>query len=370
MNTPIDQAQAACQRLEDFVDADLDETGGGIGWWTTQIGWKHSALLGDYLLASIHGISSSLQQADLATRKYRETEYAQNHALRNEWAKIRAHQGTIDDFVGAGHNLGPAGTERELLLTTWNDHAITSMAQTLDRLAAVVLTVAGVRDDILKTDWGRLASLAKKTPTSSVQFPRQGTFADPGTPGRELQNTFLSNATSWQDHGPQDWLPWLLALRNTNLHRAPLKRWHLMIEERSQPHGYIVPMPVQPAWAETAAMARTSSGSLTDLVIHQPPGDILQGLLGSTSSLITSTMTQAGHVWTTRRTDPGMIVQPGGAWPQIDHAEHLHFPGYGKPANLKVIGGEIRMSPPDTRRLKAARILQPELWQNPDNSPS
>lgn len=367
MTTPVYQAQAACQRLEDLVDADLDETGGGIGWWTPQIGWKHSALLGDYLLASIHGIPSSLKQANLAITKYDQTEHAQNHALRTEWATIRARGGSIDDLVSAGQNLGRQGAERELLLTAWNDHAITSMAQALDRMAAAVLTVAGVRDDILKTDWGRLNSLAKKAPTSSAQVPRQGTFADPGTPGRALQITFLSNATSWQDHGPQDWLPWLLAMRNTNLHRAPLKRWHLMIEERSQAHGYIVPMPVQPAWAETAAMARTSSGSLTDLVLHEPPGEVLHGLLGSVASLITSAVTQAADVWTTRRTTPSMIIQPGGSWPNVDPAELLHFPGYGTTTNIKVIGGEIHMSPQDTRRLKAARIFQPELWQNPDN---
>src|SRR5699024_9411199 len=59
-------ATEAIDVLSSEIEADLDEMAGGISWWNGHVGWKVSAQLGEYLLASCTGVGTSLRNASLA----------------------------------------------------------------------------------------------------------------------------------------------------------------------------------------------------------------------------------------------------------------------------------------------------------------
>lgn len=61
----IEAAKRASQVLYNSVLNDLDEDKAGIGWMTDQINWKHSALIGEYLLSSISGVETALSTSAL-----------------------------------------------------------------------------------------------------------------------------------------------------------------------------------------------------------------------------------------------------------------------------------------------------------------
>lgn len=363
----VDEAVSAAAILKTEVAADLDPDQGGIGWWNGHIGWKESALLGEYLLSSCEGVGTSLVQASLATQQYKQTEYAQNHELVRRWGALAEAHRPQEEFIGALEALGKKGREREDLLQTWSQHGLLSLSQALDRLAAVVAIVAGIKVDVLKSvDWGAVEKLADRALKNGAHAGlRQGTFAEVGTPGRELQNSLLQLVKAWPEHGPPDWLPWLTKSRNTATHRAPRFRLYLMLAGRQgRSEGYVRPFYRQPDWADTEVMARSSQDGIAGMLLPQAPTDVMTGLRDSTVDLTTSILRQAMELWKRRREDPSLIIQPGSMWPDLDARSALEFPGYGKPA--KTIAREIAMRPDQTRRLQAARLMDDRvhLWRN------
>src|SRR5699024_12193282 len=71
-------ATEAIDALSTEIEADLDETAGGISWWNGHVGWMVSAQLGEYLLASCTGVGTSLRNASLAVEEHRRTEFSLN----------------------------------------------------------------------------------------------------------------------------------------------------------------------------------------------------------------------------------------------------------------------------------------------------
>lgn len=357
----VSAASEALTALYQQILADLDEDGGGIGWWSPQIGWKRSALLGEYLLSSCTGVIQALTDASLAIEMFAEQEFADNHWIQARWAEVDKARGSGDDFTAA-ISRGAYERRRARFIEMSRNGALLLLATALDRLAAVTAIVAGVKVRILRFDWNELEVLAATAARNLSQNNLKGRFEDPGTPGRERQNQLLL-ALQWPNHGPADWLPWLLKTRNTTTHRASRMGWQVMLGTASRRKGLTELFWCQPEWSDTEAMLRAESGEgFRKLLLPQRPYDVLSGLRESTVNLVTLLTVEATSLWGDRRADPALIVQNGGIWPDLDIAAQLDFEGYGSP--VKVTATEVRISPDTGTRLKASKILEADrhLW--------
>jgi len=361
----VEPATRALHSLSSQIESDLDEVAGGISWWNGQVGWQTSAQLGEYLLSSCTGAADSLRRASIAVEKHRETEHSLNHARASRARLLYGRPSTRDDKVGALSATSDAEREREELLNIWSDQVLVSLAQVLDRLAAAVLIVSGVRENVVVTDWGKLMGLAEREPRSGPsQGLSQGVFADPGSTGREAQHRLLGVAAAWSDHGPKDWLDWLLKSRNTAVHRAP--RWNLnvMIMDKQRIAGTIKPLHAQPDWVDTEAIVAASQGGLEAMFLKQSAQSIFDGLLGSVVSYVEAVADEASSLWAARRSNPELIVQNGASWRPKSKAAVLEFPGYGEAA--PTVFKETVLGTSLARRLRAAKLMDDQVkeWRD------
>jgi hypothetical protein len=325
-------AVAALADLYQAILADLDEEGGGIRWWSPQIGWKRSALLGEYLLSSCTGTIEAITDASLAIEQFAQQEYADNHWIQGQWAEVDKAGQSGNSYMEAIVR-GPQQRRRARLIEMNRTASLSSLATALDRLAAVVAIIAGIKVRILRFDWGELDKTATTAARNTKQDGLHGRFADPGTPGRERQNRLLELARTWPTLGPADWLPWLLKSRNTATHRAARMSWNVMLGTATRRQGLTELFWRQPEWSDTEAMLRTDpERGFQTLLLPQRPYDILNGLRQSTTDLVTALAVEANTLWCDRRTDPSLIVQNGGIWPDLDTADPLNFPGSESPS--------------------------------------
>lgn len=363
----VEPAARAITTLSREVEADLDEIEGGIGWWNGHVGWQVSAQLGEYLLASCTGAADSLRRASIAVKKHRETEYSLNHFRATRAQQLARRPSTRDEKVAALSASSDAEREKEDLLDIWSEQVLVSLAQTLDRLAAAVLIVSGVRENVVRADWGKLMGLAERELRSGpTQGLSQGDFALPGSPGREAQHRLLRVAAAWSDYGPDDWLDWLLKSRNTAVHRAPRMNLKVMITDKQRVAGTIAPLYAQPDWVDTEAIVAASHGGLHAMFLKQSAQSIFDGLLASMVSLAESVADEARFLWVDRRSNPELIIQNGASWRPVSKAAVLEFPGYGRAAptvfNETVFGASLM------RRLRAAKLMddQVDQWRDDD----
>lgn len=350
----IKSAIDASQMLHNSVFSDLDENKGGIGWMTDQIGWKHSALIGDYLLSSISGVESALSTSALCNEKFQEIEFTLNMRI----VRLQRSSPTSPDVIQPELSKVLHSQDNELL-HVFTDHSIISLAQALDRLAAVVVAVAGFKENLLRTDWNRVFELAEKAQKNGkITDPlRPGRLSDTGSDGRIHQNHLLKLFLDWQSHGPEDWLPWLRQYRSTIVHRAPFVNWTTHTKGAYQRPGESIIRPFyrQPEWAESESMYRTARNGIQDLLLIQPAHTILSGLADSTAEYCHAILNEANQLWNSRRENPALIVQAAGMWPELESPNMLAFNGYS--ANLKVAGDILVISPERAKRLRASRLL-------------
>ena len=346
------------------VEADLDESEGGIGWWNGHVGWKVSAQLGEYLISSCEGVESSLRHASLAVEEHRRVEYSLNFDRLRRVRALEGRASSRDEKIGALTGGSASEKRREDMQAVWSEQILVSLAQALDRLAAVALIVSGIKEDVLRADWVSLMAIAKKEARGGpTQGLRQGVYADLDSAGREHQHSFLATIARSESHGPEDWLPWLLKARNTGVHRAPRMRVYTMVTDRGRISGLILPLPAQPDWADTEAVVHTSRGGFESMFLQQAPQLIYEGLLASVVSLVAAVSEASRELWIERRANPELIIQHGGTWRPMDKASIVRFHGYGEAA--PTVTKEIALHPSIIRRLRAAKLFgdQVDEWE-------
>lgn len=359
---PVRTATEAIDALSSEIAADLDEDAGGISWWNGHVGWRVSAQLGEYLLASCTGVATSLRHASLAVEEHQRVEFSLNHARSTRAQALFGRVTSRDEKIGAFTAASPGEERREELQSIWAEQVLVSLAQAFDRLAAVVLIVSGVRVDVIGTGWGELIKIAEKEPNSGpTQGMRQGTFADLGTEGRTRQGDILRVAGAWRKHGPEDWLPWLMKARNAGVHRAPRMQIHAMTTHKGRPSGVISPLYAQPDWVDTEAVVKGARGGFASMFLRPAPQSVFDGLLESVTSLATAVAAASRSLWIERRDEPGLIIQHGGTWRPLDKASVLRFPGYGEEA--PIVLKEIALHPSTVRRMRAARLMDDQIGE-------
>ena len=82
---------------------DLDPTDGGFGWWAGYMDQRRIALISEYVLSSVNGLSHSLIDASLQAEIYAERRTADDFWLRSVWKSVGENipNASPHDFLGA-----------------------------------------------------------------------------------------------------------------------------------------------------------------------------------------------------------------------------------------------------------------------------
>ncbi|WP_420111323.1 hypothetical protein [Pseudactinotalea sp.] len=332
----------ALRALLDEIHSDLDDDRGGIGWWHLyeETDWDEVVVVSDYLYGSVRGVGVAIEAARREAERHRELLTAENFWLRSEWKRAGS------TFIVRRR---PAEVRRTRDIQISAEGAIFHLVQALDRMAAAAVVVSSVAVDPVRADWGMLDGIAADFPTV-----RPARFASDSS-GQRLQKAVMAAVQSADDHGPTDWLPWLLRTRNTQAHRAEKVGFQLLVGKSLNDYRIVHAMYRQPEWHDLEAMAKTAE--LYDTVLDRESEAIIAGLTESTSAFCDALASSLLEVWLARRSTPTLLPQPVGVWRRKAKEPSLRFEGYGSPVRISQKGGAMHVSPIDGKRLRAAQVL-------------
>ena len=184
---------------------------------------------------------------------------------------------------------------------------------------------------MVKADWQNIEVMLARASKGWAE-----PLDDEGTAGRRAQDELLDVVRQSIAGWPQDWLPWMLAMRNTAAHRAPMFGWAMMVKEATPPPALASPFPLQPRWPTVEAMAaRPAAGDdFGGLMLLDEPLTVMLGLLEATASVVTNVAAKCLTLRRKRQAVPTLLVQSGVQWREIGGAQEFHFAGFGQPLNL------------------------------------
>ena len=320
---------------------ELDDQNGGFRCWIGHSDWKTLALLADYLIQSIYGVSEALQSASLAAKTHREATFSQSHAFK---------QATRE-----GENpfpLNAQGRRRASTITSSLESCFFHLGQSLDRLAAAVFIIGGFEvNNIVKVDWGKLEEVAADLDQGSGRERYQPA----GSTGRAAQEALVIPVRDWLQYGPTDWLEWFRETRNGATHRAVGTK--VVVPTTDQ--RFVRLLYREPLWSEVQSFvygARPPKTSLWDAFIPAASEDVLDGLVDSTTQLVAAIARTMETCWIARVADPQMIVQHGRQWQDVEPPGAMsNFPGYGTP--ITIASKNMTLNPLDAQRWNAARVM-------------
>lgn len=319
---------------------ELDEQNGGFVWWAGYSDWKTLAMLSDYLIQLVGGVSESLLSASLAAKTHREKVTADQYKHKEAWQQ--------------GKNplpLDAAGRRRALEITQSAESCSFHLGQALDRLAVAIIIVGGFEiNDAVKLDWGTVEEAAEELKAGSARERYQPA----NSPGRTAQEALVAPALDWHPFGPDEWFPWMRDTRNGITHRAPASKMLIVTTDQKLARVFYR----QARWSELQALvygAKPPNKPFFGTYVMTASEDTLDGLCESTAKLIKSMTDAMTTCWSARQANPQMIVQHGRQWRLVEPTEPMsRFPGYGP--TITPAGDYMRMHPQNAKRWEAARV--------------
>jgi hypothetical protein len=319
----LDLSTAAAVELQQLMLEDLDVELGGIRWWHESMSKARSILIGDYMVAVTDGIPANVLEAALHVRELGLAEERLAERFRVH-ARAGGPPGTIPTPES------PADELPLILIPMHIAGAFRAMATALDCLAAVVVSVVGLRFALIRASWGPvmkdLQRLADSSETEPAGMSRQGEFA------RQFLRVL-------DESGPSGWLQWTLDLRNMVVHRARILTAH-HVRVRGSGSGLQFPrdvaiglietplaLPARPDLSEVDAIRLL--GDLSQLLMTEPGAVTTRSALKSTQHLVDGTCLLLATLWKERRADPKLIEQPATIqWPVLTEKSTASFAGY------------------------------------------
>lgn len=312
------------------------------------------ALISEYLVASVHGVRMSLADSAFFVSEYREQTFAEERWVLDRLRRVPA--GSPTDAYLAAMRRDEHAEKRNRRIRLYSTHVFTHLAQALDRLAAVVIAIGAVRTNLPKASWPTLVD---------VRIPDQGHFAQTFRAAARQRKYLADVLKVANDAGPVDWLPWLLAARNTAVHRAPKIGMNVMMKgstTRGESSRIVDVFHRQPDWSDIEAFAASGSKneSLDDFLLIEEPKELLEGLIRSTATLAEDTVRLSVELWNERTVEPGLLIQPAKQWPRT--LSELSFPGYGTPLRI-IRTGAVHVSPDLARRMRASGVFDEGFFE-------
>lgn len=341
----VDQLMALYNEMLD----DLDEDRHGFSWWHGHLDVPRIAIMSEYLISSVNGAQQALTDAAFALNEFNEQTFAHDHWQQGRIASVGTAPG--DESIFRALSLDKAAEKRERRIRLHSEHFFYHVAQSLDRLAAIILGVGALPRSLLRADWGVLTNLSLK----EGRQPAEGIVAQD-----ELLSQVLATA---RDAGPQDWLSWTLAERNTNAHRAPRLGFIVMTRGSRQKSSRLVHiLHRQPQWSDTEIFAaQRRDQHLSGIFLIEDPADVMTGVLKSLDQTCSAITALLRDFWSRRRASPQLLIQPGSQWPKLNDVP-LQFEGYNAPMPI-ITEGTARVSPDMGKRMKASGLFSNELWE-------
>jgi hypothetical protein len=342
---------------------ELDPTKGGFGWWSGYMDPRRIALLSEYLLSSVNGLAHSLIDASLQAHVYGERRTADNFWLRNVWESVprTIPNPTPHDFLAAQkRGLRERRRDREGDLAA--EHFFYHLAQAMDRLAACMIGVGALHCDIVGADWKDIEQATKRVETGGRR-----SLDDHGTPGRAAQEKLLRVVAEAVSTGPTDWLPWMLDFRDVNAHRAPKMSWNLMTGSGRRSDSMTTPFYLQPRWPAVEAMvnAPVDATDARHILLLRDPLATMYGFLDQVVEVVATASASMLDLWTRRRAEPTLLVQPGVQWKTVMERPQLGFNGFTQDV-LKVQATEVYLHPDNAKRLQASKVMDADadFWRD------
>lgn len=317
-------SKLAATQLKTVIAGDIDQATGGIFWWYTYpFEAAQLAELSHYVESIAGAVATNVDEAAAHFHQYRDRVGAENSFLT---LAVLAANGLIPDL----RRRTAKERLRNVLITAEQAAFFRSVGSVLDTLAGVTIAVGALGFDLLKADMGTL-----RTASDSLDYPRipgqvgarlRKALAEPGTPGAEEQSALLRAVRAAFTHaGPAGWAQWTLDTRNNFVHRS---RWMESIvmdrpDKRAAP-AWIRPMPRSPKSGEGTVFANAQI--FTDSYLSEDAADTMAGILGSLDALTTAVVEQCTGLWTRRRANPALLVQPSSQW--SDQTSTPPFLGY------------------------------------------
>jgi hypothetical protein len=348
-------ATTALTRFSSEVIEDFDEEVGGVGWWDGQIDFRRHVVLSEYLVDSVNGATEALLDAALEAQNHREALHADDTWLRRVWAAAaEAGPNENENFLRAMQRDG-AARKRERQIDSSATHSVSHMLRALDCLAAAMLIVGAVPQGVRRADWNDVVKLAEQCAERRATAKLEPLDSS----GRGLQTELFSHALRAGDHGPDDWLPWLFATRNSRIHRGARVHWLLLYGDRRRARGLLRPFPPNPDFTDVELMSRrpisSTSGAVDSLRLIKHSTAVIDGCLESMTAFVSELAEALRKCWDARRTLPAVLCQRGAQWQDLERVAELNFPGYGEDPQL--IGNEMHVGPELAKRLKSAHVM-------------
>lgn len=336
------------EALAERIVGDLDETVGGIGWWSGYaLSEETRCGMSDYLIDAVRGVDRHLRMADFYVQEYEQKRKNADFKVRG---RMRDNGG---DPVARGADI-PADEESRLRLQSYVYAFFNLGCSVLDTLAGTVIGIAALPLPLVKAD------LAKFTPfTRAPDYPfdhgRLGKSLHSNTEARDIQLRLIrSFRTSVMEAGPGGWHVWMDHKRNQLAHRGG--RLQVMAYPRlgrGVVRDQFLLLERDPD-KTTIQGFHGNSSTMESMYLLEDELTTMKGLLKSLNTTVIGTIVAARGVWEQRSERPQMLQQPATQWHQPNTSG---FDGYGPiPELFKTVNAAI-VNPTDATRLSSSHAL-------------
>lgn len=341
----------AVRRLYNEIYNDLDDTIFGVRWWATHPGTTRRILISHYVVECIRSIETNLIEASL-------------HRL-----EVVDYCGRESDFLANSVSMDPSGKisvrmprratpEEDLPHRIAALHLIgffRALVGALDCVGAAIVTVLALPVDLRVSSLRRAQDALKR-----AAAPLQVHFRE------KLDQIIVAE-------GPTGWLEWMIDFRNMVVHRG--RRWHMnellpRPERLFGPDGRVIlrmmvveHLPSDPDRSQVEALVDPTRTA----VLTEDAAVTMRGVLGSSLKLIEEVAGELVEVWTARRRDPALLIQPREQWPNGLCVESTGFAGY-RPGSFPY-DPDLWVGNPDLARQFRTAALADDLrarWQSFD----
>ncbi|MGV9836584.1 hypothetical protein ACWDUL_20680 [Nocardia niigatensis] len=305
-----------------------------------------------YLIGAVDSIGSNLIDAAAHLENYRD-------AVRKETIfyarKVREANGGVP-ALGARNDLDEL---RIATLTAEGKGFFRAIGSVFDTMAATVIGIGALNLNIVKADWGQLCTTDPDPTyprTSGQNYAKlRRALAAAGTPGGDAQDRLLQAVRGAVNAaGPENWVPWVHAIRNAYVHRSQWMDMLVMADKRNPEAGVHRLLPIQPQLVEGQQLQTATS--LADMMLSEDAEVTMTGLLGSVVPVVQAVTGACATTWIRRRSQPRMLVQPfDSAWLPTAVPR---FAGYDPDHAKAAIAAakQVAFAPPTGRRLAALNL--------------
>ena len=344
-------SKLGAKKFKAQIENDLDGSTGGIAWWSASPLWPtHRAELSHYVVSIVGAVSTNLDEAAVHLHQYRDRAGAENVF---QTQRLRESNGRVPDM----RRRTEPERVREVAVRAEQAAFFRSIGSVLDTLAGVVIATGALKMDLLKADFGRL-----RVGSDSPSYPRipgkadaalRRALAEDGTAGAGAQESLLRSVQAAVTHaGPVEWMQWVLDTRNHFVHRS---RWMdvnvLDWPDRRKLPVWVRPLPRSPSAGEGTSI--NSANRMDDSYLTEDAETTMSGVLMSVDALTKAIIERCTVLWSKRRNDPFLLLQPGHQWHQ--QTPGPRFPGYAPSSALAAFrrADAILVNPTDGARFAA-----------------